>query len=270
MKSLLIDPQELAKRTKESARTVSLRIKEKTWLGFEQLAKENNTTANALISELADYYIESLNGSSLNLSDRDVIMNKFKTFLEKEVRKMCRWSINDVVMDLDTNCLFMLDRDHQSPFYAFVDMYMQSHATVDIDLDYLNQSSIPVELVNKATGEDFVVYPSKQERAEYYAGAYNPADGFSNVLYVPVKKAPDVIRLFKAIDEYAEKNDVTVEYDGDLMEKILIVINKYDYKCAETTSEREYRDIKYDENERRAMLNEIMPLILNATSVGEE
>ena len=96
----LINPQELARRTKGSSRTVSLRIKEKTWLGFEQLAKDNKTTANALIGELADYYIESLH-DGLNLSDEAVSISKFKTFLEKEVRKLSRWSIDDAVVNVN-------------------------------------------------------------------------------------------------------------------------------------------------------------------------
>ncbi len=260
MNKSIISPEDLAKRTKDSARTVSLRIKEKTWLGFEQLAKDNNTTANALIGELADYYIESLDGG-LDLSDKAVAINKFKTFLERETRKICRWTIDDAVVHINMN-------------YA--------HATVDgnkYNLSYLgNLREIFKEMCLNTDGEEYVNYefdfgthlgdsitvvPTLKEKATYDAGAYDPAWPIENALYIPIEKAPDIISLFASMNKYLEKNAIDIDYDIDLMDELVEIIDKYDYRYIEDDYTDEGPEIQYDETARRDMLHGIKQAIID-------
>lgn len=260
---MLIDPKDLAKRTKESARTVSLRIKEKTWVGFEQLAKENQTTANALIGELADYYIESLNGShSLDLSDSAIAINKFKTFLEKEVRKICRYTIDDIV-----NGLYIKDKNFGdiSSYLDYKDLVTKQHEGTDYDDTFRYASGFVADLYDDSRDEQFLLYPTLKKKANFIARPYDNVSDLGSVVFVPIEKAPDIISLFKAIERYCDKNTFFVNYDGDLMEKITIVVNKCNYELVEKIDdETGLPCIGYEETARRAMLEEVSHLILNA------
>ena len=254
MKELIIDPKVLAERTKDSSRTVSLRIKEKTWLGFEQLAKENNTTANSLISELADYYIESLT-DSLNISEHAVRLNKFKTSLDKEVRKICRWSIDQVVMDFDYNYIFDTYPDEQKKlsYLAIIKKVYEKHS-----LGFINHDFSFCTLVDN----DILAYPTEKTEASYFSGPYDPRDGLSNILYTPIEKAPDVFHIFKYIKESSAKNEVQINYDIETMDKIVKIINDAKYDYSEENFKNKQPTIHYNNPERRKMLESIVDIVI--------
>lgn len=250
MKNILINPNELAKRTKESSRTVSLRIKEKTWLGFEQLAKDNRTTANALISELADFYIESLN-SNLDLSDNAVNSNKFKTALEKEVRRMCRLAIDDIIRDDGLFSVAYWETTGEKTMFLF----MKEHMPTTIDGQF--------EMSGYLGSGETAIYPTKtNKKASYSPGAWDPRASFKNLLVIPFEKAPDVIHLLKFVETNAENNDIKIKFDDiDFMDKLADIVTNHDYEYEEKQKDGQIEQI-CNKQERQAMLNEIVQLCL--------
>lgn len=262
MTNIIINPKELAKRTKESTRPVSLRIKERTWLGFEQLAKETGTTANSLIGELADYYIESL-GQDLNLSDDAVNLNKFKSAVEKEVRKLCRWTIDDAV--LDVNMVYAKNRSMNNAdaddtyLEALKRMFKTYSISPENGKEYANYQ---FEFCTNI-GDDITVYPTLEQKASYNTGAFDPQSAFQDMLCVPIEKAPDVIHLLKFVNAAAEKNKIHIEFDIDIIDNIVKSINSYKYGYHEEVIDG-HRKQYYNDGERRSMLNRIAQIIIRA------
>ncbi|MBQ3352855.1 hypothetical protein IJG89_00695 [Candidatus Saccharibacteria bacterium] len=248
MKSF-IDPKELAKRSKESSRTVSLRVKERTWLGFEQLAKENDTTANALISELADYYIENLNGK-LNLSDAAVEHNRFKNALGKEIKRMCHLTIDDVISEY---CPFPTEYYRVNDKYTLLEFSKKSITKFSNgEVDIMGRVHDELLFGNFYDGK-IVLCPSlKKKEAVYCAGSYSYSSGVQDVLYIPFEKSPDVIHILEFAEQNSKGNLFKGDPDVEIMDKIAEIINSYDYHYTENGI-----NAKYDEEERKSMLNEI-------------
>lgn len=226
---MLINPKDLAKRTKESARTVSLRIKEKTWVGFEQLAKENQTTANALIGELADYYIESLKNSNLDLSDDAINHNKVNTIVEKTVRRLCRWMIDDSVRKMDEG--FALERHTLGIF----DNYFRGTHEEPNDGEYeiIEPSFVAFSGFTLILGDGddaTLLYPTINKTAKFVSSAFDEGLGFANVLYIPIEKYPDILCLIEAIETYCATESIKTNFDGDFMETVETIVNRYEYE----------------------------------------
>lgn len=263
MKRVLITPQQLAKRTKETARTVSLRIKEKTWLGFEQLAKENKTTANALLSELADYYIESLDNNNLDLSEEAVLFNKYKTFLEKEVRKICRWSIDDSVVDVSSEYAHAhIAKDElRRSYLSNLKLVFQEMCVFEDGREYNNPGFDYGTYLEK----DISVIPTLKKEASYNVHAFDPAYSAQNVLSIPLEKASDIISLLRSVKDYVKNNMLYIEFDIESMDRIVEMINEHDYKYIETNYANRSPEIKYDEEERKAMLHGLAQIIFEST-----
>ena len=263
MNRVFITPQQLAKRTKETARTVSLRIKEKTWLGFEQLAKDNNTTANALISELADYYIESLDSNSLDLSEEAVLFNRYKTFLEKEVRKLCRWSIDDAVIHI--NPAYAHDKTEDDKFrYSHLFSLKKIYKKMCTFKDGQEYSNPEFEF-GIYLEKDITVQPTLKTEASYEVHSFDPANPAQNILNIPLEKAPDTISLLSIINDYIKDNMLYIVFDIETMDKIVDMINSHDYKYVETNYADKPPVIKYDEDERKAMLHGLSQIIFEST-----
>lgn len=263
MNKIFITPQQLAKRTKEAARTVSLRIKEKTWLGFEQLAKDNNTTANALISELADYYIESLNDKNLDLSEEAVQFNRYKSFLEKEVRKISRWSIDDSVVNINPIYAHFGNENsklHYSYLFNLKKAY-QKMCILEDGQEYIN----PEFDFGTCLERRITVQPTLEKKASYKVHAFDPAFSVQNILSIPLEKSPDVISLLLSISDYIGHNMLYTEFDDEAIDKITEIINNHDYKYTEINYTDKQPVIKYDEDERRTMLHELSQIIFEST-----
>ena len=274
----IIEPTELARRTKESARTVSLRIKERTWLGFEQLAKDNGTTANALISELADYYIENLKDDGLNLSDSAVRLNKFKNAIEKNVKRLCRISVGEVINEACYEYATwrieeMLSADKPTPTYlhcltnAFEELSTTTNnRRKDFDSDFVEVLNPDFKL-QICIDDKTTIYPTLGHEASYQPHGNDISDCFQDILYVPIDKVSDVIRLFELAKQNAKNNRIHIEYDDiDTLDEIAKIINHHDYRCQEMEM-GDTVDLMWNPTERRAMLNELAQIIIRVAEV---
>ena len=102
---ILPSPKKLAK--KEDTRTVSLRVKEKTMTAFEKYAKQNDTTASALINGVLDSYIaywqqkdSEQNSEEYQKRDRNAAKKVMSQYLEKLASRLGKFTDEELCATL--------------------------------------------------------------------------------------------------------------------------------------------------------------------------
>lgn len=265
MKNSIINPTDLAKRTKDSSRTVSLRIKEKTWLGFEQLAKDNHTTANAMISELADYYIEEL-GEHLDLSDEAIKLGKFKELVNKAIKRMCRLSIDEVMEEGGLTSPICYTGDGSGKIQSYLGWMRDILATSIRDGDYIFLPEFPAQ--GHLSGEDTSIYPTTSDKASFSLGVWQPNSPYASMLRVPFVKMPDVIYLLKFIEKEIAELNLNIVIDADVYDAIVLAINEHDYDYGEEVN-RGVLSVNYNHDHRRQMLDDIATIFFQLGGKNE-
>ena len=227
MRDLLIEPEALAKKTKETSRTVSLRVLERTYLGFEQIAEKYNTTANALIAKLADTYIENLSGD-LSLGEKDINDSKKKNL----VAYLNKLRIN--VMNIDDDVI--LDRDSKTYEYGWGwedDIWkLSSLERVRYCLEKwddlaLQEHSNYFEFIDDCSR--VYIVPTIKTEAKYYPGGPLIESGIEGGrLIIPYKKWPVVQHILKAFETKRNALKLDFELDDVAMYSIATIVDTKD------------------------------------------
>ena len=80
----LPSPADLAKKQKDTLKNVSLRIKQNTYDIFDVMAKENNSSASAMMISLLDFYAENYRTKqTTTFGNEDLSIKMMESYLEK-------------------------------------------------------------------------------------------------------------------------------------------------------------------------------------------
>lgn len=207
-------PKELAK--KEATRPISIRVKERTMLTFEKLAKQYDTTASFMINNLLDSYVATLDTPSekRDISNARKVMSQY---LEKLAVKVGASSDEDLFVALarDKNGFANADEiEFEDYMYALRHPLDECDYTPTVDMwDDLNTS---------------LLLDDKNSEARLEEDDYG--DGIAKTIFVPRNKYPVVANMFLG---YLIKNEHlyekrTQKIDEKTIEKIVETINSTD------------------------------------------
>lgn len=219
---ILPSPKKLAK--KEDTRTVSLRVKEKTMTAFEKYAKQNDTTASALINGVLDSYIAywqqkdlEQNSEEYQKRDKNAAKKVMSQYLEKLASRMERLSDIDLCVSLyenNENYFWTTINDAED----FVD-YMRKGKTSEVD-----------EVISVFSGD-----PLHREFACSDAGGKSDIEnctgqnGNSPMIFIPAEKFPIAGYM---ILQYIKKNKSLYEgkrkqlFSDDTDRQIVNIVNE--------------------------------------------
>ena len=209
---ILPSPRNLAK--KEETRTVSLRVKEKTMTAFEKYAKQNNTTASALINGVLDSYIfywqqKDINQNPQEYYKRDIESTRkvMAQYLEKLASRMNKFTDKEL-------CYAIFENNDLFGFDNFYNDEVGKYGIIKYE-DFIN------EVINgRDFGGEFYVATHDSEDHEFtcvhwdekhkskmniYDDEDGAAQGCGVRIYVPAEKFPI---LGYIIQQYKKKSDI--------------------------------------------------------------
>ena len=209
---ILPSPKNLAK--KEETRTVSLRVKEKTMTAFEKYAKQNNTTASALINGVLDSYIlywqqKDINQNPQEYYKRDIEATKkvMAQYLEKLASRMNKFTDKEL-------CYAIFENSDLFGFCNFDNDEVEKYGIIKFE-DFIN------EVINgKYFRGEFYVATHDSEEHEFacvhwdenhksemdvYDDEYRATERCGVRIYVPAEKFPI---LGYIIQQYKKKSDI--------------------------------------------------------------
>lgn len=205
-----IKPSALARMIKESAVTVSLRVKESTQDGFASIAKLYDLSPNAMMAKLVDLYIENLKDCLKYLDDEklDKDAKKYILRLYEQADMLSHMSEEEALRAyLGDICSVKLGDGNA--LEAFRDMIDRENRIYSINLFMKNNSHV-------------MVIPTLEEKCSFESSEDKDLHAVS--LKVPYKKWAIIAILFIPVIRESMTNES--RHDASIFNDVEQIINR--------------------------------------------
>jgi|GEM_PF-4460872 len=217
----LPSPAALAKKEKETLKNISLRIKQDTYDIFDVIAKKEETSANALMINLLDYYAQNYREAQQEIGDdNELVVDMMQSFLDKALT-------NALKMDEDG---ILLKFSGTKKFHEMLNGYSDLSSYADL-LEALRGESSKYILVCFGNYDVYAIdlYFTKDEAmVGYDEGERLPGDTVFDSVTIAADKWPITALLLSLYDERASelRPDLANYYTEKMSKSICEVAKK--------------------------------------------